>query len=98
MPVAAIGSAVIGAGASIYGSTQQANAAQAGIQAQQQMYQQGMGFAQQQQGLAQSTLNPFISSGWSGVVAARAIELSGGLTGLTLLAARAIDMKEGPAD
>jgi hypothetical protein len=63
MPVAAIGSAVIGAGSSIFGASQQASAAQAGIQAQQQMYGQGLNFAQQQAGNAASTLNPFISAG-----------------------------------
>jgi hypothetical protein len=63
MPVAAIGSAVIGAGSSIFGASQQADAAKAGIQAQQQMYGQGLSFAQQQAGNAASTLNPFISAG-----------------------------------
>jgi len=63
MPVAALGSAAIGAGASIFGATAQANAAQAGIAAQQQMYGQGLSFAQTQAGNAASTLNPFISGG-----------------------------------
>lgn len=65
MPVAALGSAAIGAGASIFGASAQANAAQAGIAAQQGMYQQGLGYANQQLANAQSTLNPFISAGQS---------------------------------
>jgi hypothetical protein len=63
MPVAAIGSAAIGAAGSIFGASQQANAAQAGIAAQQQMYGQGLSFAQQQAGQAAGTLNPFITAG-----------------------------------
>ena len=56
MPVAAIGSAVIGAGASIYGSTQQANAEKSAIAAQQGMFNTGLG-------VAQGALNPFITAG-----------------------------------
>ena len=72
MPVAAIGSAAIGAAGSIFGANAQANAAQQGIQAQQQMYAQGLNFAQGQAGQAASTLNPFISAGQSALGAYQA--------------------------
>jgi len=63
MPVAAIGSAAIGAGASIFGASAQASAAKQGIAAQQGMYATGMNFAQQQLANAQGALNPFIAAG-----------------------------------
>ncbi len=72
MPVAAIGSAVVGAGASIFGASQQANAAQQAIQAQQAALQQGYGFAGQQQAAAAGTLNPFIQAGQSALGAYQA--------------------------
>ena len=63
MPVAALGSAAIGAGASIFGGYEQSQAAKAGIAAQQQMFGTGLNWAKQEQGAAASALNPFISAG-----------------------------------
>lgn len=63
MPVAALGSAAIGAAGSIFGASQQANAAKAGIAAQQQMFGTGLDWARQEQGAAAGALNPFITAG-----------------------------------
>lgn len=61
--LASIGSSLIGAGASIFGSNAQADAAQKAIQAQQQALAAGYGYAGQQAGAAAGTLNPFIAAG-----------------------------------
>lgn len=63
MPVAALGSAAIGAAGSIFGGYEQSQAAKAGIAAQQQMFGTGLNWAQQEQGAAASALNPFITAG-----------------------------------
>lgn len=60
---AILGSAVIGAGASIFGASQQVSAEQAAIQAQQQMLQEGLQTQKGYVGQAASTLQPYIQSG-----------------------------------